>query len=202
MKKIRIIVAREYLTRVRKKSFIIMTLIGPILMAALFVVPAWIATMEDDEDKLIAVVDSSMLFRNLLPETEKIHFIYLTNTSLLQAEKDIATNHYYAVLYIPPTVLSTPIVTLSSPKQPSLHVRMHIISSLKSQIESFKLIKNDIDPEVIQSIKTDVKVGIVKLNDDGTREVKSTDLQMILGFIGGFLIYIFIFIKYIYKFYL
>ncbi len=193
MKKIRIIIFREYITRVRKKSFIIMTLLGPILMAALFIVPVWISTMEDDEDKLIAVVDSSMLFRGLLPETEKIHFLYLTNISPMQAEKDIAKNHYYAVLYIPPTVLSTPIVTLSSPKQPSLHVRMHIISSLKSQIESFKLIKKDIDPEVIQSVKTDVKVGVVKLNDDGTREVKSTDMQMILGFLGGFLIYIFIF---------
>ncbi len=94
---------------------------------------------------------------------------------------------------IPHTVLSTPIVTLSSLKQPSLQVRLHIISSLKSQIEAYKSIKKDIDPEVIKSVKTDVKVGVVKLNDDGTREVKSSDLQMILGLFGGLLIYMFIF---------
>lgn len=193
MKKIRIIIAREYLTRVRKKSFILMTIIGPILMAALFIVPVWISTLEDNEVKKIAVVDSTRLFIHLLPETDKIKFDYLTNISLLQAEKLIGTNNYYAVLYIPPTVLSTPIVTLSSPKQPSLHVRLHILSALKSQIESFKLIKNNIDPEVIQSVKTDVKVGVVKLNDDGTREVKSSDLQMILAIISGILIYFFIF---------
>lgn len=193
MRKIRIIIVREYLTRIKKKSFIIMSILGPILMAALFIVPAWVANLEDDEVKLIAVVDSSRLFYHILPETEKIHFIYLDKQSLLEAEKDISKNHYYAVLYIPPMVLSSPIVTLSSPKQPSLHVRMHIVSSLKSQIESFKLIKKDIDPEVIQSVKTDVKVGIIKLNDDGTREEKSSDLQMIVGFVGGFLIYIFIF---------
>ncbi len=194
MKKIRIIIAREYITRVRKKSFILMTIIGPILMAALFIVPVWISTLEDNEVKKIAVVDSSRLFIHLLPETEKIKFDYLTNISLLQAEKLIGTNNYYAVLYIPSIVLSTPIVTLSSPKQPSLQLRMHILSALKSQIESFKLIKNNIDPEVIQSVKTDVKVSVVKLNDDGTREVKSSDLQMILGFIGGLLIYFFIFL--------
>ncbi len=193
MKKIRIIIAREYLTRIKKKSFIIMTILGPILMAALFIVPIWISTMGDDEDKLIAVVDSSKLFSDLLPETEKLHFIYLDNTSLSTAEKDIAKNNYYAVLYIPPTILSVPVVNLSSPKQPSLTVRMHIISSLKSQIESFKLIKNNIEPSVIQSVKTDVKVSVVKLNDNGTREAKSSDLQMILGFIGGLLIYMFIF---------
>ncbi|MCX7862810.1 MAG: ABC transporter permease [Bacteroidales bacterium] len=193
MKKIRIIVAREYITRVRKKSFILMTIIGPILMAALFVVPVWISTLEDDEIKKIAVVDSSQLFYKIIPETEKIKFEYLNNVSLLQAEKLIATNNYYAVLYIPHTVLSTPIVTISSPKQPSLHVRMHIMSSLSSLIESFKLVKNNIDPEVIQSVKTDVKVSVVKLNDDGTREIKSSDIQMIVAFISGLLIYFFIF---------
>ncbi|MGQ9846618.1 MAG: ABC transporter permease [Bacteroidales bacterium] len=193
MKKIRIIIIREYLTRIKKKSFIIMSILGPILMASLFIVPAWVATIEDDEDKLIAVVDSSHLFYHILPETEKIHFVYLNKGSLLDAEKDISKNHYYAVLYIPPTILSSPIVTLSSPKQPSLNVRMHIVSSLKSQIESFKLMKKNIDPEVIQSVKTDVKVGVIKLNDNGTREEKLSDLQMIVGFVGGFLIYIFIF---------
>jgi len=193
MKKIKLIIYREYITRIRKKSFIVMSLLGPILMAALFVVPVWVASLEDDEEKLIAVVDSSHLFRQLLPETEKIHFLYLENSSLEKAEKEITKNHYYAVLYIPSSILSSPIVTLSSPKQPSLSLRMHIISSLKSQIESFKLIKKNIDPEVIQSVKTDVKVGVVKLNDDGTREEKSSDMQMILGFIGGLLIYMFIF---------
>ncbi len=194
MKKIRIIFFREYITRVRKKSFIIMTIIGPILMAALFIVPIWISTIDNDEVKTIAVIDSSKLFYNILPEKEKIKFVYLKNVSLIQAEKDIERYNYYAVLFIPHTVLSTPILTISSPKQPSLHVKMHIISSLKSLIESFKLVKNDIDPEVLQSIKTDVKVGVVKLNDDGTREQKSTELQLVLGFIGGILIYFFIFI--------
>ncbi|NSW45187.1 MAG: ABC transporter permease [Bacteroidales bacterium] len=193
MKKIKLIIYREYITRIRKKSFIVMSLLGPILMAALFVVPVWVTSLEDEEDKLIAVVDSSHLFRQLLPETEKIHFLYLENYSLEKAEKEMTKNHYYAVLYIPSSILSSPIVTLSSPKQPSLSLRMHIISSLKSQIESFKLIKKNIDPEVIQSVKTDVKVGVVKLNDDGTREEKSSDMQMILGFIGGLLIYMFIF---------
>lgn len=193
MKKIKIIIAREYLTRIRKKSFIIMTILGPILLAAIFIVPIWVSSMEDDELKIIAVADSSHLFKGILPETEKIRFVYLKDADLISAEKQLSKNNYYAVLFIPHTVLSTPIVTLSSLKQPSLQVRLHIISSLKSQIEAYKLIKKDIDPEVIKSVKTDVKVGVVKLNEDGTREVKSSDLQMILGLFGGLLIYMFIF---------
>lgn len=193
MNKIWIIIKREYLTRVKKRTFIIMTILGPILMAGLFIGPAWLAQMEDNEVKTIAVIDSSKIFIGALPETEFIKFEYLKNKKVGDIEKDFAKNGYYALLYIPPSVLSTPIVALSSNKQPSLAVRMHISSSLKSDIESLKLVKENIDPAVLKSIKTEVKVGVTKLNDDGTREEKSADLQMVLGIVGGMLIYFFIF---------
>jgi ABC-2 type transport system permease protein len=193
MNKIWIIIKREYLTRVKKRTFIIMTILGPILMAGLFIGPAWLSQMEDNEVKTIAVIDSSKIFVGALPETEFIKFKYLKNTRVGDVEKDFSKNGYYALLYIPPIVLSTPLVTLSSNKQPSLAVRMHIASSLKSDIESLKLVKENIDPAVLKSIKTEVKVGVTKLNDDGTREQKSADLQMILGIVGGMLIYFFIF---------
>jgi ABC-2 type transport system permease protein len=193
MNKIWIIIKREYLTRVKKRTFIIMTILGPILMAGLFIGPAWLSQMEDNEVKTIAVIDSSKIFVGALPETEFIKFKYLKNTRVSDVEKDFAKNGYYALLYIPPIVLSTPLVTLSSNKQPSLAVRMYIASSLKSDIESLKLVKENIDPTVLKSIKTEVKVGVTKLNDDGTREQKSADLQMVLGIVGGMLIYFFIF---------
>ena len=193
MNKIWIIIKREYLTRVKKRTFIIMTILGPILMAGLFIGPAWLAQMEDNEVKTIAVIDSTKIFIGALPETEFIKFKYLKNAKVGEVEKDFSKNGYYALLYIPPIVLSTPFVALSSNKQPSLAVRMHIASSLKSDIESLKLVKENIDPAVLKSIKTEVKVSVTKLNDDGTREQKSADLQMILGIVGGMLIYFFIF---------
>ena len=108
-------------------------------------------------------------------------------------KKDFVNKGYYALLFIPPNILSSPVVSQSSNKQPSLSVRMHISNTLKSDIETMKLIKKEIDPEVLKSIKTDVDVNITKLNDDGTREHKSADLQMILGIVGGMIIYFFIF---------
>jgi len=73
MKKILIIIAREYITRVRKRSFIIMSIIGPLLFAAMMIIPAWLAQVEDTDIKRIAVVDSSYLFQNVIPETEYIY---------------------------------------------------------------------------------------------------------------------------------
>ncbi len=193
MNKIWIIIKREYLTRVKKRSFLIMTVLGPILMAAMFIGPAWLSQVEDNEIKTIAVIDSSKIFIGSLPETEFIKFEYLKNVKVSDIENNFKTNNYYALLFIPPSVLSSPIVSLSSNKQPSLAVRMHITNSLKRDIESLKLLKSDIDPKVLKSIETDVQVGITKLNDDGTRKEESADLQMILGIVGGMLIYFFIF---------
>jgi len=193
MRKILIIIKREYLTRVKKRSFIIMSILGPILMAALFVGPAWLSNVEDSEMKIIAVVDSSKIFTNSLPETDLIKFEYIKNRSITNIENSLKNEKYYAMLYIPPTVLSSPNVVLTSCKQPSMAVRMHISNSLKRDIESLKLLKSNIDPTVIKSIETNVNVNITKINKDGTRESKSADLQMILGIVGGMLIYIFIF---------
>jgi ABC-2 type transport system permease protein len=92
MNKISLIIWREYLTRVRKKSFIIMTFLGPVLFAALIVVPGWMAQVEDKEVSEIAVVeydanqqpvpDSLQFFRDVIPDKENIKFTYLNNARL------------------------------------------------------------------------------------------------------------------------
>ena len=82
MNKIFLIIHREYLARVRKKSFIVMSVLGPVLFAAFLIVPTYLATMQDKEEKTIAVVDSSTIFLNQLPESEYVKFTYIPGTEL------------------------------------------------------------------------------------------------------------------------
>ena len=82
MSKIGLIIKREYLTRVRKRSFIIMSILGPLIFAGFMVIPAWMAMSEDQDIKKIAIVDSSNLFMNVIPDTEYLKFEYLYNTKL------------------------------------------------------------------------------------------------------------------------
>jgi ABC-2 type transport system permease protein len=193
MSKTGIIIQREYSTRVKKKSFIIMTILGPILMAGLFIAPAWMATLEDNEVKNIAVVDSSYLFRFALPETETIHFDYLNKTSLKDAEKSLNDSNYYAVLFIPSNILAGKRVELSSVKQPSIAVKMHIKNCISREIETLKLAKNNIDPYLLESIKTDINISTIKLEADGSKVKTSTEINMIVGLVSAILIYMFIF---------
>ncbi|TFH36410.1 MAG: ABC transporter permease, partial [Bacteroidia bacterium] len=83
MSKISTIVQREYLTRVRKRSFIIMTLIAPLLFASLVLVPALIMGNDDNDFKKIAVIeDGSDLFVNVIPNRQDVEFIYLGNADV------------------------------------------------------------------------------------------------------------------------
>ena len=77
MRKIWLIIKREYLVRVRKKSFIVMTLVGPILMVALMIVPAYLAN-ESQEERMIAISEEVLGFSKQLEDTEYLHFTIIS----------------------------------------------------------------------------------------------------------------------------
>ncbi len=195
MNKIKLIISREYLTRVKKKSFVVMTILGPILFAAMMVVPAWLASMEDTEIKNIAVIDSSEIFLNKIPDTDYIKFKYLENTSINEVRKEFANTDYYAVLQIFPSITYEPsAVHLFSKKQPSFSVKSHIASSMEKELKNRKLRSHGIDDEVLKSIKSDVSIRTIQWTDDGGVKESSTEVAMAVGYASGFLIYFFIFL--------
>ncbi|NOZ46720.1 MAG: ABC transporter permease [Chlorobi bacterium] len=197
MNKISIIILREYLTRVKKKTFLIMSIVGPLLFAALMIAPAWLAQMEDKEEKLIAVIDSSKLFYNTIPETKYLKFEYLQNTPISKIKQNFSKTNYYAVLYISHIVTYKPnAVQLFSDKQPSLAIKMHISNALEKEIERLKLKTYNIEnlDNILQSIKTNISIQSIKLAEDGTEKKSSVEIAMIVGYLSGFLIYLFIFL--------
>jgi ABC-2 type transport system permease protein len=196
MNKTGLIIRREYTTRVRKRSFIIMSILGPLLFASLMIVPAWMAMSEDQEVKRIAVVDSSHLFLNVIPETEYLKFDYLRNTRLNDIKDNYKEAGYYAVLYISHIVASEPnSVILYSDKQPSLGTREHISNAMEQFIRDEKLKTYEIEDldNILRSVRTNINIRTIKMTGDGIEKESSTGLVMAVGYIGGFLIYMFIF---------
>ncbi len=196
MSKIGLIIQREYITRVRKRSFIIMSLLGPILFASFMIIPAWMATSEDQEVKKIAIVDSSNLFMNVIPETEYLKFDYLFNAKLNEVKDHYKEGGYYGVLYISHIVAYEPnSVVFYSDKQPSLATKMHISKAIEDYIRDQKLLAYDIEDldTILKSVKTRISIRTIKLTDDGREKESHTELVMVVGYAGGFLIYMFIF---------
>ena len=196
MSKTGLIIKREYLTRVRKRSFIIMSVLGPVLFAALMIIPAWMATSEDQEIKRIAVVDSSHIFRYVIPETEFLKFDFLHNTRLNDIKDSYEEAGYYGVLFISHLVASEPnSVVFYSDKQPSLATKMHISNAMEEYIRNEKLRTYNIEDldAILRSVKTRINVRTIKLTESGREKESNTGLIMVVGYAAGFLIYMFIF---------
>lgn len=192
MKKIKLIIQREYLSRVKKKTFIIMTILGPILMAAMMIVPVIIAKVSDKE-KNILVLDETDIFHGNIPAAEKITFTY-KNIPLDSAKMLLNSNTYYCLLHIPkPAIYSPETIRIFSLNQPSLVVKSYLDNVIKKEIEARKLATSGINTEVLNSIKTKVDIITIKIEKDGSERRSSSEIASGLAFVGGFLIYIFIF---------
>lgn len=193
MRKIRLIIMREYLTRVKKRSFIVMTLLGPLLMAAIFVVPVAIASYSTDEASIVQVIDETKLFANNLSSTSTIKFVF-EDIPVERAKSNFREEGYNGVLYIPSLAINYwQGIYYYSDKQPNPSMIEYLQKTLQKEIEQQRLQAEGIDQSTIDKIKTNVRVNPVVITEQGETET-DTAISMAVGLIGAFLIYIFIFI--------
>ncbi|WP_462318729.1 ABC transporter permease [Marinilabilia sp.] len=198
MSKISLIIEREYLTRVKKKSFIIMSILGPILFAALMVVPAWLATLEDDEVKTIAVIDQTGLYDRQIEDTDILKFEFLNQNAEEQVRKDFDESGYYAYLVISDNLLENPnAITLYSDSQITMDAKDHVKRSLRDHLKNQKLNSYQVDglENIVNELnQVNIDISTVKIGQDGTEKQSSTELTMIISIAFAFLSYMFIFI--------
>ncbi|MEI6884471.1 MAG: ABC transporter permease [Bacteroidota bacterium] len=203
MHKIILIIKREYLTRVRKKSFLVMTILGPLLMAAIVIVPIYLAT-KGNELKTVAVIDQTGIFYEKFKNTDNIKFHYLL-TDISSAKSDFRKSGDYALLFIPKTEVSIPTnAILYAESNVSINVKSYIRNVMTKQVEDLKLEaklkdlqtdkKNPIDvQDILRSVKAVVDINTIKITDEGKEEKSYTEISMVLGTFSGILIYFFIF---------
>ncbi|QHT66834.1 ABC transporter permease [Rhodocytophaga rosea] len=193
MDKILLIIQREYLVRVKKKSFIIMTFLGPLLIGGIWGVSIWLS-VKDDENRVIEVIDESGLFSNAYDSKGNLTFIP-AGTSLEQAKQDVRDERYYALLYIPKIDIENPEgIKLYSKKGLSISVEGAVENKLKKEIEDKKLIRAGIDKQILEKIDTDVSVSTLNLSEGEGEEGSSAGVSYIVGFASAFIIYLSIFI--------
>ncbi|MFN7846030.1 MAG: ABC transporter permease [Bacteroidota bacterium] len=192
MNKILLIIQREYLTRVKKKSFIVMTILGPLLMVGLIVAQVWISTMPEEKQNIV-VVDESQLFVNKMENSESQQFTYSKN-SLSTEQQQFYKSEYNMILYIPANIIDSQTIQLFYKKQPGVGMQAYISSSISKKLEEMKLLASGIQPDQLAAIKTKLNLTTTKIEKSGDLETKDSEVSMALGFIAGILIYIFIFL--------
>lgn len=197
MNKISIIINREYITRVSKKSFIIMTILAPILMAALIIVPTVLmATQEMDYKKIAVIEDNSDLFRGAIKNSNTLEFVYVDNVKVDDLKKTFEQAGYYGILYISSELVNTPnAIQLISKKQPPIADLQYMENLLEKEIEKQKLMAYNIEnlDEIMRNVESNVSIQTQKIDDTGQVKETSTGIAMALAYIGGFLMYMLVF---------
>lgn len=193
MNKTGLIIKREYLRRVRKKSFLILTFLTPFLLAALFFVPLWLSSIKGDEVRQIAVIDATGKYAPLFKDTETFRFIH-SNKSLDEYREN-PDKEIFAFLNITGDLLTDPkAATLYSEKQVPGELSRLVNQILTKQMESDKLATFQIPnlPEIIKESRVNFQIQTIKWGEDGSESASSATVASITGMVFTMIIYMFI----------
>lgn len=194
MNKIGLIIKREYLRRVSKKSFLLLTFLTPFLFAALVFVPLWLSTIKGDDTKQIAVIDATGKYAPLFKNTEEYKFITEKEASLEDYRKN-PDKEIFAFLNITGDLLQNPsAATLYSKKQIPLGLKNTIDKTLSEYLRDEKLASYNIEnlKQIIEDSKVNFNIKTIKWDDDGGEKSTSAEVASILGMVLTFIIYMFI----------
>ena len=195
--KISIIIAREFAIRVKKKSFIFTTILTPLLFAALMVVPSLIAMYSGGEQgQKVAVVDNSGIVMPYMESDEEVIFSEVTDASVEDLKRNFDNLDYFAVVGISQLDSSKNVsVVTYSKKQMSMDMQGRISRNVEAAVEDYKLKGYGIPQleQIMADVESDVKVKTYTLGESGEEKASKVEIFMIIGYVGSFLIYMFIF---------
>ncbi|MEC8617463.1 MAG: ABC transporter permease [Bacteroidota bacterium] len=192
MSEIWLIIKREYWTRVRKKTFIIMSFLGPILIVSFIGLTAYLSNEKKDGYEII-VFDEANLFNGVLRNNKKYHLKWAPKDKKYNQVQEIfkADDDLDLLLYLPSNLIKTNSMTAKCLYKaiPSSSAQKHLTSIINEAIELYRVNENQIDIETYRAIKTRVNLDIIDIEDP---ENKNIQRKGIVGFIFAFFIYFFI----------
>ncbi|SFG90058.1 ABC transporter permease [Pedobacter insulae] len=193
MNKILLIIRREYLSRVKKKSFIVMTFLTPLLIAGIYALIGYFTYkgINDTYDKVAVVNDNKILTEKLISD-KNIKYEYV-NRNLDEMKTSLKKSDYDYVLYLPNFTLQAPNnIQLYGAKQAGLSLNRRISNDIEELIRNQKLKESGIAQSDLDQLKTNVDISTKKIAETGQEEDSSAGASTIIAFIAGILMFMFI----------
>jgi ABC-2 type transport system permease protein len=194
MNKVWLIIQREFSVRVQKKSFLVATILIPLIFPAIIAVLIYLAIEQKqnaDKDTIELLDQSGKL---ALTDTRQFTFVTLTG-DVDQAKRTFQESKHFALLIVPADILSNQSdVRLYSKENPSVTKLQSIENLLEDRVHDLKLEAIHIDKETLASLKTEIEITAINLTEAGQETTSNTRIFYFLGFSLGVLIYIFIFV--------
>lgn len=199
MNKTLLILTQEYLKRVKKKSFIILTILVPLLFVGMFALVIVLSMQNDNQERTIAVYDESEFFINRLEQEGLTRYHFVPEVEYNQLKDNIKQSEFYALLYIPSEIQNNNQAQLISEKQLPMEVIEQISRRLSQILENekrFRIMSATGIPDLeekLRATRTSVKVNTLKVSDRGQARESSSEVAFIASYAMGFIIYFFVF---------
>lgn len=196
MKNLGIIISREYLTRVKKKSFLLTTFLVPILFAAMCILPSVIMFMAKDEGKKIAVVDQSGIVLPYLVDSDAVTYEDYSSEPVDSMKIRFESLGLDALVVVSPldSVAKTVSVVSYSNKPLSVDLKDRIGSRAEEAVEDYRISLYDMGDlkQIMEDVKADVSVSTYTLDESGEEQITSSEVYMIISMVLSIIIYMFI----------
>ncbi|MDT0557295.1 ABC transporter permease [Ichthyenterobacterium sp. W332] len=191
-----LIIKREYLTKVKNKSFIIMTILSPLIMIALITVVAYLSQLNNNKKRTISILDETGLVNEIFKNTENTSYNILTDISLYDAKLLVKNNEEYGLLHIAKKEDISEIskqIKFYSEDTPSLTLISGLENKLEKKLTDIKLLNQGVDLEMIKSSQLDVDIAQESFAGEKTSKIDNI-VKLAFGGIAGYLLFMFIII--------
>lgn len=191
-----LIIKREYLNKVRNKSFIIMTFLSPIIFMALIAVVAYLSQLNNDKIRVISVLDDSNLVENIFKDTEHTTYHILESMSLKEAQELAKETDAYGLLYIDKMDNMKDLakhITFYSEESPSINIISDLENQIEAKLTNIKLLQNGVDVDMINASKIGVEIAQESFDGEKTSKIDSV-IKIAFGGALGYLLFMFIII--------
>ena len=196
MNHLSLIIKREYLTKVKNKSFIVMTILSPLIMIALIAIVAYLTQINNNKQRTIAVLDEPGLVGDIFKKEGNITYDLLQDLTLEEAIELVKAKQQYGLLHIPN---NTDLENLSehikfySEESPSLTIITNLESKLEQKLTDVKLQQDGVDLDKIKTAKTQVSISQETFTGETSSKIDNI-LKLSFGGIAGYLLFMFIII--------
>jgi ABC-2 type transport system permease protein len=196
MNHLSLIIKREYLTKVKNKSFIIMTILSPIIMIALFAVVAYLSQLNNNKERIISILDESGIVSDVFKDSEFTKFNILSNISLEKAKQLVEEKGEHGLLHIEykkDIVEVSKAIKFYSEVSPSITLMSNLEGKLEKKFTDLKLQQEGVDIEKLKS--SEIQIDISQESFLGEQSSKTGNImKLIFGGLAGYLLFMFIII--------
>lgn len=196
LRNISTIISREYLTRVKKKSFLLTTFLVPIFFAAMCILPSVIMFMAKDTGKQVAVIDQSGIVMPYFVDSEAVEYTDYSSEPVDSMKTRFEELGLDVLVVVSPvdTLAKTVTVASYSEKPLSMELKEGVRSKVNDAVEDYRLAQYEISDlkQIMEDVKADVSMATYTLDESGEEKITSSEVYMVISMILSIIIYMFI----------